>query len=247
MSVSAPSKNPWTAIILLNEEYFIALQEQVKLRDQLLSSRLPIIRIVGRKTQFGEVTKLPHKPWERYTWQDQQCLIYDYNSEEHDGAFFDIQDQAKRDRQRGLYAVYLDCMELQFDEEGRFPLRACFNLTRVPRGSQSHREIRTFIQDQCGRYGLYSKMRESIKGRAELKKMLSYPSCLELDRVFRINPKPFQLKDVSDRYLDGLTKQSQDFLWNLAVKTGYLVNCAYKVPTQTSGYLLDGLVRPPTP
>jgi len=81
----------------------------------------------------------------------------------------------------------------------------------------------------------------------EFKKLLAYPSCLEINHVFKINPNPFAPTDVSDRYLEGLTQQSQDILLNLMIKTKNLINCAYKVPTETRGFLLDGLIRPPTP
>lgn len=75
---------------------------------------------------------------------------------------------------------------------------------------------------------------------------LENPSCLEIKTVFRVNPNPFGPTDVTLRYLDGLTKQSQDFLLELTIRTRMVIWCAYKVPSTTKGFILDGLIRPPT-
>ena len=246
MSSMSSSRNPWTAIILHNEEYFLALEE-LKMRGHPLLDRLPIVRIRGRKMQFGDHFMLSHDPWEKDEEWMARSLSFDYDAEEYK-AFYNLQAQAKKHKQRGLEAVYIHYLELQFDNllGDHFPYIICFELTEIPRGSQSHREMKTQVSNYVKEYGLYEQMRQSKRGMKEYKKRLESPSCLEIKHVVRINPNPFTPTEVTSRYLDGLTKQSQEFLHKLMIKTRTVIWCAYKVPSTTEGFILDGLIRPPT-
>jgi len=242
----ATSKNPWTAIMLHNEEYFLALEE-LKMRGDPSLDMLPIVRIKGRKMQFGEHFMLPHDPWEKDEEWEARSLYFDYDADEY-RAYYNLQEQAKKHRQRGLEAVYIDYLELQFDNllENGLPYRICFELESIPRGSQSHREMKTLILDYVKKYDLYAEMQKSKRGMKEFKKRLESPSCLEIKHVVKVNPNPFPPTEVTRKYLRGLTHQSQDFLLKLMIKTKTVIWCAYKVPSTTEGFILDGLIRPPT-
>jgi hypothetical protein len=249
MGASIPSGNPWTAIILLNEEYFIALREQQQMRDHPLLKKLPITRIVGRKVHYGDWYELsPHDPWESFAEQEVKSLIFDYNAEDYGNAYFDIQKHATVNKMRGFGAVFIDYIELYFDSlqgfEKYFPFKVHFKLGRPVKGSQTYRQIQTLIKAYAQKYGLYEEWRKSKIGEKEYRKLLARPSCLEIFKVEQASPNPNirMLKDVSSTYLDGLTQKSQDFLLQLEINTNQVISAAYKVPSTTKGFVLDGLV-----
>ena len=123
--------------------------------------------------------------------------------------------------------------------EGRAPYFVGFTLTVIPKNSETHREIRATARTYRRQYGLYEGM-----PRKEFRKLLEMPSCLEVSWVYSGSPEgPIHPTNVTDKYLNGRTETSKNFLWNLFLKTNGLIQCAYKVPSVEEGMILDGIVR----
>ena len=240
-------ETPWTAIIFLNEEFFIAKEEEMKMRNNASPHVLPklvITRLKGRKYQYPkkhEWNEFSHEPYERFREGALKFLEIKYDKDHFPSANFDIQTQAERDMQRGLDAVFIDELELLMDiYEGKVPYLVGLTLTVVPKNSETHREIRGTVRTYSKRYGLYEGMpRKEFK-----KKFLEMPSCLEVSYVYSGSPEgPMRPVNVTDRYLNGRTETSKNFLWSLFLKTNGLIQCAYKVPSVEEGLILDGIVR----
>ena len=234
---------PWTALFALNEEYFLASQE-IERRKQL-----PIIRLVSRKVQQeGKPRELPGtKPWEKYTSKEVISLYYDYDADDpaHEG--FTLQDQAKRDRERGLKAVFVDVLSLRIPlsmgDEGPVSYEVRFDLHKVPSDSNTAKEIRAQVREANEKYNVYPGV--SKRDKIYYRRIFQYPSCLEVTSVQKATPKinpHFRPVDVSDRILGGLTSESQDFLLSLWGATSDIVKLAHKRFDTKSGYILDGLI-----
>lgn len=240
-------ETPWTAIIFLNEEFFIAKEEEAKMRGNTppqVLPRLVITRFKGRKYQFPkghEWVEFSHEPYERFREGAMKFLEIKYDKDDFPGFDFDIQTQAERDRQRGLDAVFIDELELLMDiYEGKAPYIVGFTLTVVPRNSETHREIRATVRTYRRQYGLY----EGMPRKEFRKKFLEMPSCLEVSYVYSGYLRgPIRPTNVTGRYLNGRTETSKNFLWSLFQKTNGLIQCAYKVPSIEEGLILDGIVR----
>ena len=240
-------ETPWTAIIFLNEEFFIAKEEELKLRSNAPPHALPklvITRLRGRKYQFPkrrDWIEFPHEPYERFREGALKLLEIKYDRDSFPDVDFDLQTQAERDRKRGLDAVFIDELELLMDiYEGKAPYLVGFTLTVIPKNSETHREIRKTARMYRRQYGLY----ESMLGKEFKKKLLEMPSCLEASYVYSGSSEgPILPVNVTSRYLNGRTEMSKDFLWSLFLKTNGLVQCAYKVPSVEEGMILDGIVR----
>jgi hypothetical protein len=240
-------ETPWTAIIFLNEEFFIAKEEEMKIRNNTLPNVLPqlvITRFKGRKYQFPkrhDWTEYSHEPYERFREGAMKFLEIKYDKDNFPNVNFDIQTQAKRDMKRGLDAVFIDELELLMDMyEKKAPYIVGLTLTVVPKDSETHREIKATVKTYRRQYGLYGGMR-----RKEFKKkFLEMPSCLEVAYVYSGFPKgPIRPIDVTNKYLNGRTKTSKDFLWDLFLRTNGVIQCAYKVPSVEEGLILDGIVK----
>jgi hypothetical protein len=240
-------ETPWTAIIFLNEEFFIAKEEELKMRDNAPKHALPrltITRLKGRKYQFPrrrDWTCFPCESYERFREGDLKFLEIKYDKDAFPDVDFDIQTQAERDKQRGLDSVFIDELELLMDvHEGKAPYLVGFTLTVVPKNSETHREIRATVRTYSRNYGLY----EGMPRKEFRKKFLEMPSCLEVSHIYSGFPEgPIRPVDVTNTYLNGRTERSKDFLMDLFLKTNGLIQCAYKVPSVEEGMILDGIVR----
>jgi len=231
---------PWTAIIPLNEEFYITLQERLK------NIRLPIVRLRSRKVQQeGHPTLLPSKPWERYTSQETVQLYIGYDETESSHKDFDFQVQAERDRkERKLKAVFIDSVTLSVPYEvgvsERTHYEVDFNCCRVPKSCETRRLIREEIRSLKDNRGLYPDI--SRKDVAYYQHIFENPSCLEIRQVRQIaNPLPPKNKNPQDM-LDGLSEQSQNFLKSLMWTTKNLVWDVFKRYDTHSGYILDGRI-----
>jgi len=140
-----------------------------------------------------------------------------------------------------LVVAIFDELELLMDiHEGKVPYIVGFTLTVVPKNSETHREIKATVRTYRTKYGLY----EGISSKEFKKKFLEMPSCLEASSVYSGFTKgPIRPVDVTNKYLNGRTKTSKDFLMNLLLKTNGLIQCAYKVPSIEEGLILDGIVK----
>lgn len=235
----AETVRPWTAIFPLNEEYFLASQEIEKKHE------LPIIRLVSRKTQQdGRSTPLPSKPWEKYESKEIECLNYNFDADDPTHEGFSLQDQAKRDRNRGLKAVFIDSLTLRIPLEiGKkecVSYEAIFELKKVPSGSQTGTTIRELIKAINEKHDLYPQI--SKRDTRFYKRIFQNPSCLEIVNVAKVAMNPRFHYDISDRILGGLTDESQRFLSLLAYSTANILELAYKRFDTRSGYILDGII-----
>lgn len=231
---------PWTAIFPLNEEYFLASQEIEK------DAKLPIIRLVSRKVQQDGRSKPLSgvKPWERYEWKEIISLSYNFDADEPTHEGFSLQDQAKRDRKRGLKAVFIDSLDLrvplEIGKKERVFHEVSFELKRVPSGSETGAIIQKMIQAINGKYDLYPEV--SKRDRVFYSRIFQHPSCLEIVNVAKVCKNPHFYWDITDRILGGLTDESQRFLSLLAYSTSNVIELAYKRFDTRSGYILDGLI-----
>ena len=231
---------PWTAIFALNEEYFLACQEMEKRFE------LPIIRLVSRKVQQdGPSRSLPGvKPWEKYQYKEILSLSYSFDADEPTHEGFSLQDQVKRDRERGLKAVFIDSLDLRVPLEIGIKERASyevsFELKRVPSRSETGATIRKMVQAINEKYGLYPDV--SKRDRIFYSRIFQHPSCLEIVNVAKVCKNPHFRWDITDRILGGLTDESQRFLSRLAYSTSNIMELAYKRFDTRSGYILDGLI-----
>lgn len=241
------TETPWTSIILLNEEFFLAKEEEIKMRNSSSEHVLPkltITRIKGRKFQFPKKREwclLSGQPYERYRVGDLKHLEIKYDTEYFPTIDFNIQDQVRSDRERGLDAVFIDELEIMLDiYKGKAPFFVGYTLTVIPRNSQTHREVKARVREYKRRYGLY----ENMLTKEYKRKMLETPSCLEASYVFSGIPKSqFRPVNVTDKYLNGRTETSIQFLCTLTHKTNWVINCAYKVPSVREGMVLDGIIK----
>ena len=230
---------PWTAIIPLNEEFYITLQEQLK------KVRLPIVRLRSRKVQQeGHPTLLPSKPWERYTSQEVVQLNIGYDKTNSSHKDFDLQVQAERDRkERKLKAVFIDSITLSVPYEAGVSEHTCyevdFTCCRVPKSSETRRLISEEIRSLKASYNLYPDI--SRKDIAYYRHIFETPSCLEI-RAVRQVAKPFSTTKPLHDMLGGLTEQSRLFLYNLMWTTKNLVWDVFKRYDLHSGYILDGRI-----
>jgi len=227
---------PWTAIIPLNEEYYVATKEK------LAGHTLPIIRLKSRKTQQeGHPTLLPSKPWEKYISKEVTSLYIDFNSKEPSHSAFNLQEQAKRDRERGLKAVFIDMLTLEIpyelDKKERTHYEVDFTLSRTPRISETRRIIKEDVRNLKTKYTLYPDI--SKKDKTYYERIFQNPSCLEIEQI-RQMASPF--KSFKNDFLNGVTVESQRFMCNLNVTTHGLVWDAYKKFDTHSGFILDGVV-----
>ena len=231
---------PWTAIFPLNEEYFLASQEIEK------DAKLPIIRLVSRKVQQDGRSKPLSgvKPWERYEWKEVISLSYNFDSDDPTHEGFSLQDQAKRDRERGLKAVFIDSLglrvPLEIGKKERVFYEVSFELKRVPSGSETGAMIRKTIQTINEKYELYPEV--SKRDKVFYNRIFQHPSCLEIINVAKVCKNPHFYWPITDRILGGLTEESQRFLSLLTCSTSYIMRLAYKRFDTRSGYILDGFI-----
>ena len=231
---------PWTAIFALNEEYFLASQEMEKRVE------LPIIRLASRKVQQdGPSRPLPSvKPWEKYEYKEIVSLSYSFDADDPTHAGFSLQDQAKRDRERGLKAVFIDSLDLRVPLEmgvnERVSYEVSFELKRVPSGSETGAIIQKMVEAINEKYDLYPEV--SKRDRLFYNRIFQHPSCLEIVNVMKVCKNPRFHWDITDRILGGLTDESQRFLSLLAYNTSNIIELAYKRFDTRSGYVLDGLI-----
>ena len=228
---------PWTAIIPLNEEYYIALKE-------LLGQKLSILRLKSRKSQQeGHSQLLPSQPWEKYTSKEVTSLYLDYDAKEPSHANFNLQMQAKRDRERNLKAVFIDQLTLKVPYQlGLTELthyEVDFFLKRTPRNSETRKLIREELTYLKKKYNIYQDI--SKRDKAFYQRIFQNPSCLEIQHVRQV-ANPFG--SLKDDLLNGLSKESQKFMYNLAYVTKNIVWDAYKRFDTQAGYVLDGVVSP---
>lgn len=227
---------PWTAIIPLNEEYYVALKEK------LSGKTLPIIRLKSRKfQQEGHPTHLPSKPWEKYTSKEVTNLYIDFNIDEPSHKNFNLQEQATRDRKRKLKAVFIDKLILKVPYElGKKELthyEVDFTLSRTPKNSETRKTIQEEIKLLKTKYGIYPDI--SKRDKKYYQRIFQNPSCLEIHQIRQI-ANPFT--SFKNDLLNGLTTESQRFMCNLVSVTQGLVWDAYKKFDTQSGYILDGVV-----
>lgn len=228
VTIQAP--NIWTAIIPLNEEYYLAHNEN-KSHPLLLTS------LKSRKSQQdGSPTLQPAKPWEKYTSQTITSLYLDFNHEEPTHHAFNLQEQAKRDRARGLKAVFIDTLTLRIPWKG-FQFDVGFVLKQTPKFSETCKAIREHLINLRDTYGLYRDISNSKKDRTFFERVFQRPSCLEICHV-----QQFPVSGGNVELLGGTSDKSITFLCNLAVQTGHLVWNAYKKLDIKSGLVLDGIV-----
>lgn len=227
---------PWTAIIPLNEEYYITLKEK------LSGQTLPIIRLKSRKVQQeGHPTLLSSKPWERYTYKEINSLYIDFNIEEPSHKDFNLQEQATRDRKRRLKAVFIDRLTLKVPYElglkERTHYQVDFVISRVPKGSETRKAIQEDVRKLKSQYGIYPNI--SKRDKSYYARLFENPSCLEIHQIHQVsNP----LISNKNGLLSGITKESQRFMSNLVVVSKGLVWDAYKRFDTQSGYVLDGII-----
>jgi hypothetical protein len=227
---------PWTAIIPLNEEYYIAQ------REKMIGHTLPLIHLKSRKNQQeGHPTLLPSKPWERYVSKETTNLYINLDKREPAHESFVLQEQAKRDRERGLKAVFIDELTLQVpyevgkDEHTHFEVD--FKLCRTPKISETKNKIQEQVLKLKNDFGLYPDI--SKKDTAFYSRIFQNPSCLEISEIRQV-ASPFV--GFKNEYLNGLTNESQLFLCNLNFVTHDLVWDAFKRFDSHGGFVLDGLV-----
>jgi len=228
---------PWTAIIPLNEEYYIALKE-------LLGQKLPIIRLKSRKIQQeGHPQLLPSQPWEKYTCKEVTSLYLDFDATEPSHASFNLQWQAKRDRERRLKAVFIDELTLKVpyqlgvDELTHYEVD--FSLTRTPKNSETRKAIREEVTNLKNKYHIYQDV--SKRDKAFYQRIFQNPSCLEIRHIRQI-ANPFGSPKDTQNFLNGLTEKSHSFMCNLAYVTRNIVWDVYKRFDTQAGYILDGIV-----
>ena len=230
---------PWTAIIPLNEEYYIALKEELN----LTGAKLPIIRLKSRKTQQeGHPTLLPSKPWEKYTSKEITSLYMDFNIEDPSHKDFDLQEQAKRNRERGLKAVFYDLLTLtvpyELGKKERTHFEVEFRLRRVPKHSETLKVIREDVRSLKNKHHLYSEI--SKRDKTYYQRIFQNPSCLEIFQIWQV-ANPFA-PNITDELLNGVTERSQRFMSNIVVVTEGIVWDVYKKFDTQSGFILDGVV-----
>jgi hypothetical protein len=224
---------PWTAIIPLNEEYYIAFNEKQSNHPLILT------RLKSRKyQQDGFPTLLPSKPWEKYTSKEITTLYIDFDKTQAEHQTFNLQEQAKRDRERGLKAVFIDSLTLRvpWTQDGKTTQHDVeFALQQTPKLSETRKAIQEHLRNLRDRYGLYQNI--SKKDKTFFERVFQRPSCLEI-----CHTQQFPLSGSNTELLGGTTEKSIEFLCNLAVQTGNLVWDAYKKFDTHSGFILDGVV-----
>jgi hypothetical protein len=224
------SQNIWTAIIPLNEEYYIAFNED-KAHPFLLTS------LKSRKSQQdGFPTLQPSKPWEKYTSQTITSLYLDFNHEEPSHHAFTLQEQTERDRARGLKAVFIDTLTLIISWKG-LQFDVCFVLKQTPKFSETRKVIQEHLRNLRDRHGLYSDISKSKKDRTFFERVFQRPSCLEISEVHQVGSIY-----PNSKLSDGKDEESIQFLCNLVPQTHNLVWDAYKKFDTKSGLILDGIV-----
>ena len=237
---------PWTVIFPLNELYYLAQKERE------IGYTLPIIGLKVRKEQrFEHPQTLPHKPWEKYTQTIINILTISYNADIHEG--FTLQDQAKRNKKRGLKATFIDELILKQEKESKESYyRLKFKITRVPKKSKTLKNIQNEIKAFKRKYGLYQEI--SKKDKSFYGRIFRSPSCLELSEVKPYHPR-FNIKNdhlVDGKIqrsnpidlLNGLTKKSQEFMAQVMLLTKHMAWDVYKQFSEKSEFILDEMVSP---
>jgi len=231
--VAIQTPNIWTAIIPLNEEYYIAFNEKQSAHPLMLT------RLKSRKyQQDGFPNLLPSKPWEKYTLKEITTLYLDFDNRVSEHQTFNLQDQAKRDHERNLKAVFIDSLTLripwrydgkttQYDVE--------FALQQTPKFSLTRKAIQEHLRNLKNTFGLYQNI--SKKDKTFFEHVFQRPSCLEICHV-----QQFPVSGGNTELLGGTSDKSITFLCNIAVQTGHLVWNAYKKFDTQSGLILDGVV-----
>lgn len=230
-------EKPWTAIIPLNEEYYLALKEK------LVAQTLPIIRLKSRKAQQeGHPTLLSAKPWEKYTSTEVTNLYINFDTKNPEHETFTLQKQAERDRQRGLKAVFIDKLTLtvpcELEKKERTHFEVDFLLSRLPKDSETRKIIQEEIRNLKTKHGIYLDI--SMKDKTYYQRIFQSPSCLEISEVRQV-ANPFS-PPVSEELLNGTSERSQRFMCNLVAVTKGVVWDAFKKFDTKSGYVLDGVV-----
>lgn len=240
---------PWTAIIGLNEEYYIACEERYQLssiKDSRILQKLPITRLISRKFVFpSSAQPLPEsRPWENWTVREAKSLHINYNADNPDHGAFNLQEQSIRDIERGLHMVFFDYFELQMDIfKEKQPYRIGFQQRKIPQGSETLRLVQgriTYYRERLGLYNNPSKQAQQLYAR-----IFKRPSCLEICSIESGLPtNPIRPKDVTDEYLEGRSDQAQDFMYELEKQTRMVIGVYYKRFDETAkGWILDGKVE----
>lgn len=230
--LAVQSQNIWTAIIPLNEEYYIAFNEK---QDHPLI----LTRLKSRKSQQeGFPNLLPSRPWEKYASKEITSLYIDFDKTVAEHQSFNLQEQTKRDHERKLKAVFIDSLTLRipWTYEGNTTQNDVeFTLQQTPRFSETRKQIQEHLRNLRDSFGLYQNI--SKKDRTFFERVFQRPSCLEISHT-----QQFPVSGSNSELLGGTSDKSITFLCNLAFQTGNLVWNAYKKFDTKTGYILDRLV-----
>lgn len=240
-----------TAIILVNELHFLALEERLNLfKNPESLDLLPIIRLVGN----AEKSDIPIEPIETMPWEQAEAkkvdkIKYDYYflNPEHDDFSLQFADE------RYLYCGYRTCcikhLQLRIDvyPESNEIYEFTFSNKYIPQNSATKKQAINLIERYKKEYNLYRPMKSGDEAHTKL--WLGKIHCLELKTIRKASKKAAnahwkKAKDVTDDYLVDYRKQD-DFFPRLDRLTGGIVAEVYKIFDDTQrGWVLDGLVRP---
>jgi len=243
------------AIFPLNELYFLAQQEKLmQASGEGLYKAFPITRLLSRKVQQdgkeyavswnGEQKVLP---WEDASYVDilKYGIHYDCNNPQH--AKWSLQETAKRNRLRGIKAVFIDELSLRLklpkDPEYAF-WEFIFECTPIPqRSTETLKQVRSMIKDLSDKYNLYPEI--SKRDRRFFGRIFQHPSCLDLKAIlYTADPRIFQPHDITEAILNATDYKTQRVFWLLSKATGYQVLITRKKFDQVQGFIFDGIVPP---
>lgn len=241
-----------TAIILVNELHFLALEERLNLFENNPESldKLPITRLVGNAEKSDiPIEPIQTMPWEQAEARKVEKIKYDYYflNPEHDE--FDLQSADERYQYWGYRTCCIKHLQLRIDPYPKSDdiYELTFTNRFLPHNSATKKLALEIIDRYNKEYNLYHPIKEGDEEQTRL--WLGRLHCLELKTIRKASKKAInaywkKAKNVTDEYLIDYRKQG-DFFSKIDRLTGGTVAEAYKIFDDTQrGWVLDGLVKP---
>jgi len=235
-------KKRYTAIALVNELHFLALQQ--RRATWAGKDSLPITRLVGKKIKktacIGDVDLEPYEKCVENVIRQYE-INYNFLNPEH--GFIDLSKYSNTWEKRQIGYVPIGYMQIQLDlyPKENYIYRLDFYRREIPEKSETLAQRKILLDYYLKSNGLYQK----TDPRA-----LAKPYCLELNRITkapRTACNAFWKKpaDTTEKYLKTYGEETEDFFPLLQSLVGDPIQWAYKYYNEKSvGWQLDGIVAP---
>jgi len=251
-----------TALILVDEFHYLALEEKLKLIQSLpnpdVLDRLSILRILGQTTKGTDESEKVDmgRPWETENIKSYHKHNYDYHFWNPKHAAFDLQEQSDYYIKNDYPKVPIEYLETQVDiyPESKYIYRLGFFNQKLPKTSDTYRSALSRIERYRKDYDLYTTTK--AHGIDNLKMWLGSLYCLELKHILR-GPKERRNaswgksvqkspSNVTKQYLEVDVNDTEDFFPRLVKRTGGMIEWGYKIYNPDRiGWQIERLVPPP--